>query len=149
MNGGGYDVGRGSGWNRRSHARSLIPEQAGAISETDESRSWRLQFWPAEPDASAGSAHRCMSPELLHPCATALDQNDQHDHEQHAGYNPDNRGSVHVKSPFLFYLKNVLNESPIVIIAGPRTTRKSEGKINSTSGKTIFTVVLAAISSTF
>lgn len=96
-----------------------------------------------------GPAGRCMTSALLHPCATALDQNDQHDHEQHAGNNPDNRGSVHVKSPFLFYLKNALNESAIVMNAGPRTTRKSEGKIKSTSGKTIFTVVLAAISSTF
>jgi hypothetical protein len=29
---------------------------------------------------------------LLDPRATALNQNDQHNHEQNAGYNPDNRG---------------------------------------------------------
>jgi hypothetical protein len=52
------------------------------------------------------SSARCyMTSALLHPCATALDQNDQHDHEQHAGNNPDYRGRVHVKSPFFLFEK--------------------------------------------
>jgi hypothetical protein len=42
-----------------------------------------------------------MKAVLLGSCATALDQDNQHDHEQHAGSNPDKRGTVHVKSPFL------------------------------------------------
>jgi len=38
---------------------------------------------------------------LLNPCATPLNQNDQHDDKEHAGNNPDNRGTVHVDSPFI------------------------------------------------
>jgi hypothetical protein len=33
---------------------------------------------------------------LLHPCATPLNQDDQHDNKEHTGYDPDNRGSVHI-----------------------------------------------------
>lgn len=45
---------------------------------------------------------------LLHPRTTTLDQNDQHDDKEHAGYNPDNRGTVHiVESPFLCLLEKL------------------------------------------
>jgi hypothetical protein len=37
---------------------------------------------------------------LLDPCAAALDQNDQNDHKQNSGYNPDNHGAVHFDFPF-------------------------------------------------
>ena len=42
---------------------------------------------------------------LLDPRATTLNQNDQHDDKQHAGYNPDNRGLVHVDSPFVLMVE--------------------------------------------
>jgi hypothetical protein len=35
---------------------------------------------------------------LLNPCATALNQDDQHDNKKHPGSNPDNRGTVHIDS---------------------------------------------------
>jgi len=45
---------------------------------------------------------------LLHPCTTTLNQNDQHDDKEHAGYDPDNRGTVHVvESPFLCLLEKL------------------------------------------
>jgi len=40
-------------------------------------------------------------PELLDPRATALDQDDQHDHKQSAGYNSNNARSVHVEISLL------------------------------------------------
>lgn len=38
---------------------------------------------------------------LPNPGATALNQNNQHDHSKHASYNLDHRGTVHVVSPFV------------------------------------------------
>jgi hypothetical protein len=35
---------------------------------------------------------------LLNPSAATLNQNDQHDNEKRPGYNPDNRGCVHIDS---------------------------------------------------
>lgn len=103
-----------------------------------------------EPETAVAASRRVWKFRLLDPRTTALDQYDQHNHEQNAGYNPDNQSSVHVKSPFcLDYLSKTLNESCMVIKAGPSTTRNSEGKMKRTSGKTSFTVVLAAISSHF
>ncbi len=58
--------------------------------------------------AIAGATYPRMKSLLLDPCATALDQNDQHDHEQYASNNLDYRGSVHVKSPFLFLFEQSL-----------------------------------------
>jgi len=43
---------------------------------------------------------------------------------------------------------SVLNESMIMMNAGPKTTRKSDGKINKASGKISLIVVFAAASST-
>jgi hypothetical protein len=37
---------------------------------------------------------------LLDLRAAALDQDNQHDDEKHAGNNPDNHGLVHIESPF-------------------------------------------------
>jgi hypothetical protein len=53
------------------------------------------------------SAHKFTAPPdhftqlaLLDPCAAALDQNDQNDHKQNAGNNPDNHSAVHFGFPF-------------------------------------------------
>jgi hypothetical protein len=52
------------------------------------------------------SAHNSTAPLgylrslLLDPCAAALDQNDQNDHKQNTGNNPDNHGAVHFDFPF-------------------------------------------------
>jgi hypothetical protein len=35
---------------------------------------------------------------LLNPCAATLNQNDQHDNKKDPGYNPDNRGLIHIDS---------------------------------------------------
>src|SRR5580698_1893643 len=102
MNGGGYDVSRSPGRAGVHTPRSLAKRQSGTVAETEDPRCRRLQSWSTEPEKCSGPAHRCMTSALLDPCATALDQNDQHDHEQHAGSNPDNRGSVHVKFSLLF-----------------------------------------------
>jgi len=37
---------------------------------------------------------------LLDPCAATLDQYNQNDDNQHTGNNPNNRGTIHVKSSF-------------------------------------------------
>jgi hypothetical protein len=37
---------------------------------------------------------------LLYSRTTALNQNDQHDHKEHTGNNPDKRDTTHFKSPF-------------------------------------------------
>ena len=50
-------------------------------------------------ELSTGHPPFKMQPVLLNPCATPLYQNDQHDDKEHAGYNPDNRGTVHVTLP--------------------------------------------------
>jgi len=46
-------------------------------------------------------------------------------------------------------MRYLLKLSITLIAAGPNVTRKSEGKMNKTNGKTSFTVVFAACSSTF
>lgn len=89
---------------------------------------------------------------LIHSLATTLNQNDQQNDSNNTGNNPDNHCIVHVSSPFLLtrYLpKNFENESTIIMAGGPRVTRKIDGKIKKTSGKTSLTVVFAACSSTF
>jgi hypothetical protein len=45
---------------------------------------------------------------LLYSCAAPLNQNDKHDHKEHSGNNPDNRGSVHLDSPFLLLVEKML-----------------------------------------
>ena len=56
-----------------------------------------MRVW-CEPDAApTGSSMQLL---LLDPSAPALDQNDQHDDKEYTGYNPDNRGGVHLASPF-------------------------------------------------
>ena len=78
----------------------------------------------------------------------ALNENDQHDYEENPRNDPNQSCIIHVYSPFLSYLKYFSNDSDKVIRAGPRATTNNEGKMNKTSGKTIFTGVFAAISST-
>ena len=58
---------------------------------------------------------------LLHSSATALDQDDQHDHKEYAGDNPDERCTIHCDSPFLNFgtylrmCRKVECERPILI----------------------------------
>jgi len=80
--------------------------------------------------------------------AAALNQNAKHNGKQNATHNTDNRYAVHTDPPFLSYCINDLNDSIMMMAAGPRVTRNSEGKMKSTSGKISLMVVLAAISST-
>jgi hypothetical protein len=56
----------------------------------------------AEFDAGPG---RYVKAVLLNPRAAALNENNQHNHKQHAGNNADNRGTVHVRIPLL--IKNI------------------------------------------
>ena len=66
-----------------------------------------------------------VKPVLLDPCAAALDQNDQYDHKQNAGNNPDNRGAVHNEFP-LFQLKvSYVPQS----VPGPSDTRRQSGEV--------------------
>jgi hypothetical protein len=112
-----------------------------------ESRAVGMRGWTSRPCRLPCATRPSIQPQLLYPRATALNQNDQHDDKKHAGDNPDNRDTIHFNSPFIQWLNNVLNDSDIRIIAGPRVTRKSEGKINSTSGKISLTDSFAAFSS--
>ena len=85
---------------------------------------------------------------LLDPCAAPLNQNDQDDDKKHAADNPDNHGTVHIDSSFLQLPNDDLNDSMIMMTAGPITTTKSAGKMKRTSGKISLMVLFAAISST-
>lgn len=87
-------------------------------------------------------------PALLDPCAASLDQYNQNDENQHTGNNPDDHGSIHIDSSFPQRLLRALNDCMMEMIAGPRATRKIDGKINSTSGNVSLMVVFAAASST-
>ena len=91
---------------------------------------------------------RLVKAELVDLGAAALDQNNQHDGEQNAGYDTDESNAVHLRSSFHLLLNKDLNDSIMMMAAGPRVTRNSEGKMKSTSGKISLMVVLAAISST-
>jgi hypothetical protein len=50
--------------------------------------------------------------------------------------------------PFSQWVRYCLNDSDMMMTAGPKVTRKREGKIKKTSGKTSLTEVFAACSST-
>jgi len=95
-----------------------------------------------------GPAGRSAQTALVDARATALHKDAENDDKQHAGDNPDNRDTVHTDPPFLNYLKSCLNESIMMMIAGPSVTRNSEGKMKRTSGKISLIVVFAAASST-
>lgn len=84
--------------------------------------------------------------ELIHPGATALNKNAQHDNKKHTGDNPNDCRNFDLSSSNYFE-KSVLNDSAIMIAAGPIVTRNNEGKMKNTRGNTSLTVVLAAISS--
>jgi hypothetical protein len=43
--------------------------------------------------------------QLLNPCATPLNKNNQHDDKEHTGYDPDDRRLVHVDSPFVLMVE--------------------------------------------
>jgi hypothetical protein len=48
-----------------------------------------------------------MNVQLLNPGATALDQNDQHNHKEHTRNDPDNCWCIHGESPF-FIIRPIL-----------------------------------------
>jgi len=54
----------------------------------------------AASHAQTHHAARKDTPELLDPCAAALDQYNQNDDNQHAGNNPNDCGTIHVDSSF-------------------------------------------------
>jgi hypothetical protein len=85
---------------------------------------------------------------LLDPGATALNQNDQYDDSHYTGDNPDDHDIIHSRFSLLHYLRYLLKDSMMTMIAGPRVTKKSDGKMKKTSGKTSLTDVFAACSST-
>jgi hypothetical protein len=65
----------------------------------------RLGTVLCEAKAPDGNAQKYRTPPaplmqtgLLNPCATTLNQDDQHDNKKRAGNNPDNRGTVHIDS---------------------------------------------------
>jgi hypothetical protein len=78
---------------------------------------------PADSDRFNGAPSQCVNPVLLDPCAAALDQDNQHNQKQHTGNNPDNQGTVHVKSPFL---RKQVNDSQILIGFGSRLALKQD-----------------------
>jgi hypothetical protein len=59
-----------------------------------------LSFCQRTPINSTAPS-QCVKAVLLAPCAAALDQDNQHNQKQRTGNNPNNQGTVHVKSPFL------------------------------------------------
>jgi len=57
------------------------------------------------PEAQArGTRHLgfLSSFELLNPRAATLNENDEHQHKEHASNNPNNRSAIHRESPFFF-----------------------------------------------
>jgi hypothetical protein len=48
-----------------------------------------FELYPGQRSVrSARHVGQCFAASLLHPCAAALDQNDQHDHKKYAGSDP-------------------------------------------------------------
>jgi hypothetical protein len=86
--------------------------------------------------------------ELPHPRTAELNRHDQNPDKLCASGNLDKRGAVHIDPSFPQWANVVENASIIRMTAGPRTTRKSAGKMKSTSGKISLIVVFAAASST-
>jgi len=60
-----------------------------------------LSSWPAVTAELHGASSRCVKAVLLSPSAAALDEYDQHNHEQRGRNNPDYRGTVHVEFPLI------------------------------------------------
>ena len=101
MNGGGRCFGRSTVVHTELNDPAVgaeneqnSPPKLGTVSAMPRSRQMQQGRYP---DATSLE----LNSELLNPRATALNQNDQHDHKQHAGYDPDHCATVHVKSPFL------------------------------------------------
>lgn len=85
---------------------------------------------------------------LLCPRSAALNQHDQNHDEQYASDNLNKCGASHIDPSFPQWPNVDEKDSIIKMAAGPRTTRKSDGKIKNTSGKINLIVVFAAASST-
>ena len=90
----------------RDRAHSTVPNLdikprdthrlAGEVpSERDNPVGWQT------PPAFRGAASRCVRAALVDLGAATLDQDAQHNDEEQACNNPDNRRTVHVESPFL------------------------------------------------
>lgn len=82
-------------------------------------------------------------------CPSTLNYDDRNNDTANRGYHPNDCDVIHFIPPFFQRLKNCLNESDIIITAGPSVTTNKEGKMKKTSGNTSFTLVFAACSSTF
>lgn len=80
--------------------------------------------------------------------AAALNEYEQYDDANNASHYSNDVYSVHCNPPFPQCLKNLLKDSAMIMIAGPRVTRNKDGKMKRTSGKTSLTLVFAACSST-
>jgi hypothetical protein len=76
------------------------PDNRGVIHSKSPFHTYQqlLQCFPTSPSSTPDR----MQPVLLDPRATALNQNDQHDHKKNAGNDPDNRGVIHLASPPFF-----------------------------------------------
>ena len=118
----------------------------GKLFSDDRLRS-RAQ-WPSTKYHMPGLLCAAENP-LANSCPAALNQNEQYDYAKNTGDDSKYLDVIHGNSPFSQWLRYFLKDSIIMIMAGPRVTRKSDGKIKNTSGKTSFTVVFAACSSTF
>jgi hypothetical protein len=75
------------------------PAEAAGLRSIDTARR------KEEPAQPPGAAYPCLQTPLLDPGATTLDQNDQHNHSQHARYNLDDQCIVHVESPFFLVVE--------------------------------------------
>lgn len=73
--------------------------------ELAELRSINAAWWKEEPAQPPDSACPRIETFLLDPGATTLNQNDQHDHSQHASNNLDDQCIVHVESPFFLVVE--------------------------------------------
>ena len=79
-----YNFGAGSETVHR--LKTVIREQRGRID------TWRSDFRGLHQPPCEQTRL------LLYPCATPLNQDDQHDNKEHPGYNPDYRVTVHIDS---------------------------------------------------
>jgi len=105
--------------------------------------------WTEFCDAVDCATGRSAQTALADARAAALHKNAENDREQNAGDDANDLSAVHTDPPFRCYaLNRFLNESIMMMTAGPSVTRNSDGKMKKTSGKMSLMVVLAACSST-
>ena len=82
-------------------AASTAPQKGNKLPPPEGHDAGRRDAWRINRhDCSRATNRPAIQSLLLDPSAPALDQNDQHDDKEYTGYNPDNRGGVHLASPF-------------------------------------------------